>query len=158
DELGRGDRVVPGLRATAAIGLHVRRAAGSAKVEVREAGLQIALEAAQPLDLLAGLDQLLFKDGAHAAHAVGPVFRALPRPQEALDLLEREAHVLHARDPLHAGDSLLGVETKAAGRTRHWTQKPHLFIEMHRSDGLSDRLRELANLEKPFFHPNPYVR
>src|SRR5436853_432761 len=83
---------------------------------------------------LAGLAQLLFEDAPHPGHALGAVPGLLPVAQEALDVAQREAHLLQLLDPVHALDGVGAVEAVAAGRTSDGPEQAELLVEVHGPD------------------------
>src|SRR5262249_31576142 len=127
--------------ALAALGRRILGRARLARIEVRERLAEIVLDHLELRDLIADLPLLLLKQRVDPRGRLGRRLRALEVLHEALDLGEREADRLELHDPVDAIDGLRTVEPEPALRARAWLEQPELFVEVHRANGLADRLR-----------------
>jgi hypothetical protein len=87
----------------------------------------------------------------HRADAVGRLAAGAGVPEvadEALDLAEREADGLQLDDPVDAIDGVLAVQPEPAVGPRLGLEETELFVEVHGTDGLTDRLCQLAYAEQ----------
>src|ERR1044071_8094677 len=131
--------------AHAARGRRVVIAAGLARVQVRERLAEVVLDHLQLHDLLADLGLLLGEQRADPRGRLAPRVRVLEVSDEALDLGEGEPDRLQLDDPVDAVDRLGAVQPEAALRPGARLQQAQLLIEVHRADGLADRLGELSD-------------
>src|SRR5690606_25822171 len=95
--------------------------------------------------LLADLLLLLVEQRAHAGSRLGRRACALEIANETLDLGEREADRLQLDDPVDAVDGLGPIQTEAALGASARLEQSELLVEVHRADGLVDRLRQLPD-------------
>ena len=96
-------------------------------------------------DLLADLGLLLREQRTHAGGGFAAGAGLLEIADEALDLGEREADRLELHDPVDAIDRLRTIKAEPTFGPGARLEQAELLVEMHRTNGLADRLRELSD-------------